>query len=104
MKKPASVSFEKALERLEAIVEKLESEELGLDASLALFEEGIGLSRVCQERLAEVERRVEIVMKESRGEYRTVPFEGAPAPASETDSAGEPDEDSGSEPDEDVRE
>jgi exodeoxyribonuclease VII small subunit len=75
MRKPASMSFEKALERLEAIVEKLESEELGLDASLAFFEEGIGLSRVCQERLAEVERRVEIVMKEARGEYRTVPFE-----------------------------
>jgi exodeoxyribonuclease VII small subunit len=91
MKKPASMSFEKALERLEAIVEKLESEELGLDASLALFEEGIGLSRVCQERLAEVERRVEIVMKEARGEYRTEPFE-APAPAppeSEPESSGE---------------
>jgi exodeoxyribonuclease VII small subunit len=86
MKKPASMSFEKALERLEAIVEKLESEELGLDASLALFEEGIGLSRVCQERLAEVERRVEIVMKEARGEYRTVPFEEPPSAASEADS------------------
>ena len=99
MKKPASMSFEKALERLEAIVEKLESEELGLDASLALFEEGIGLSRVCQERLAEVERRVEIVMKESRGEYRTVPFEEPAASASESDSGGEPDGDSGGEPD-----
>jgi exodeoxyribonuclease VII small subunit len=85
------MSFEKALERLEAIVEKLESEELGLDASLALFEEGIGLSRVCQERLAEVERRVEIVMKEARGEYRTVPFEEPPsaAPEQERDSDDE---------------
>jgi exodeoxyribonuclease VII small subunit len=73
-KKPASPSFEKALERLEAIVEKLESEELGLDASLALFEEGIGLSRVCQERLAEVERRVEIVLKDAGGKYTTIPF------------------------------
>lgn len=67
-------TFEKALERLEAIVEKLESEELGLDASLALFEEGIGLSRVCQSRLEEVERRVEIVLKESGTEYRSVPY------------------------------
>ena len=104
MKKPASMSFEKALERLEAIVEKLESEELGLDASLALFEEGIGLSRVCQERLAEVERRVEIVMKESRGEYRTVPFEGVPAPASESDSEDEAESASGGEPDEEIPE
>ena len=90
MRKPASMSFEKALERLEAIVEKLESEELGLDASLAFFEEGIGLSRVCQERLAEVERRVEIVMKVARGEYRTVPFEETTAAATgtEPDSGG----------------
>ena len=74
-KKSAAVSFEKALERLEAIVEKLESEELGLDASLALFEEGIGLSRLCQSKLEEVEKRVEIVLKESGGEFRTAPFE-----------------------------
>ena len=98
MKKPASMSFVMALERLEAIVEKLESAELGLDASLALFEEGIGLSRVCQERLAEVERRVEIVMKEARGEYRTEPFE-EPAPA-----APEPERDSGDELDPESRE
>lgn len=91
MRKPASMSFEKALERLEAIVEKLESEELGLDASLAFFEEGIGLSRVCQERLAEVERRVEIVMKEARGEYRTVPFEEmAPTPPEAEGDSGDP--------------
>jgi exodeoxyribonuclease VII small subunit len=93
MRKPASMSFEKALERLEAIVEKLESEELGLDASLAFFEEGIGLSRVCQEMLAEVERRVEIVMKEARGEYRTVPFEEAtPATSGTEREPGEPTE------------
>jgi exodeoxyribonuclease VII small subunit len=73
-KKTSAMSFEKALERLEAIVEKLESDELGLDASLALFEEGIGLSRTCQAKLGEVERRVEIVLKESAGEYKTAPF------------------------------
>ncbi len=74
-KKGPTLSFEKALERLEAIVEKLESEEIGLDASLALFEEGISLSRVCQEKLTEVERRVEIVLKESGTELKTEPFE-----------------------------
>lgn len=76
MKKPVPImSFEKALERLEAIVEKLEAEELGLDASLALFEEGIGLSRICQEKLSEVERRVEIVLKDAGGGYSAAPFE-----------------------------
>ena len=91
MKKPAVMSFEKALERLEAIVEKLESEELGLDASLALFEEGIGLSRVCQERLAEVERRVEIVLKDAGGSYTTIPFaDGEDAGAEEADGGESP--------------
>ena len=87
MKKAAPVSFEKALERLEAIVERLESEELGLDASLALFEEGIGLSRVCQEKLSEVEKRVEIVLKEGRGGYATAKFEETAADLAEDDEA-----------------
>ena len=85
MKKTAAVSFEKALERLEAIVERLESEELGLDASLALFEEGIGLSRICQEKLSEVEKRVEIVMKEGRGGYATASFEESAAAGGSAD-------------------
>ena len=78
-KKESEPSFEKSLERLEAIVEKLESEDLGLDASLALFEEGIGLSRVCREKLSEVERRVEVVLKEADGEYSTALFPGEEA-------------------------
>lgn len=87
-KKSVSMSFEKALERLEAIVEKLESEELGLDASLALFEEGIGLSRLCQSKLEEVEKRVEIVLKESGAEYRTAPYRDSEA-GSEEEEEGE---------------
>jgi exodeoxyribonuclease VII small subunit len=73
-KKESLQSFEKSLERLEAIVEKLESEDLGLDASLALFEEGISLSRVCREKLSDVERRVELVLKEADGGYKAAPF------------------------------
>ena len=91
MKSKEPASFEKSLERLEAIVESLESEELGLDASLALFEEGMGLSRACRERLSEVERRVEIVLKEADGEYTTGPF---------ADEASEGDEAEGEEAEE----
>ena len=86
-KKNETVSFEKSLARLEAIVERLESEELGLDDSLALFEEGIGLSRVCREKLSEVERRVEIVLKEADGEYKTTEFLGDEV--RDSDAAGE---------------
>lgn len=76
VKKSSSLSFEKALERLETIASRLESEGLGLDASLALFEEGIELARACQQSLTEVERRVEIVLKESGEEFKTRPFPG----------------------------
>ncbi len=82
-KKGDAASFEKALERLEAIVERLESEELGLDTSLALFEEGVGLARTCQKRLEEVERRVEIVLAESGGTARTAPFPAEEGPEEE---------------------
>ncbi len=70
--------FEAALARLEEIVGRLESGELGLDDSLALFEEGVRLSRLCQGKLTEVERKVEVVLRDSSGEIRTVALaEGA---------------------------
>lgn len=51
--------FEQSLERLTQIVERLEDGELGLEESLALFEEGIRLARTAQERLDAAEKRVE---------------------------------------------
>lgn len=51
--------FEASLERLTNIVERLENGELGLEESLALFEEGIRLARTAQERLDSAEKRVE---------------------------------------------
>jgi exodeoxyribonuclease VII small subunit len=53
------VPFEASLERLTKIVERLENGELGLEESLALFEEGIKLARTAQERLDAAEKRVE---------------------------------------------
>jgi exodeoxyribonuclease VII small subunit len=55
---PAS-SFEQSLERLHEIVERLESGELDLEASLVLFEEGVRLSRTSQARLDSAEKRIE---------------------------------------------
>jgi exodeoxyribonuclease VII small subunit len=52
-------SFESSLERLHEIVERLESGELDLEASLVLFEEGVRLSRASQARLNSAERRIE---------------------------------------------
>ncbi len=92
-KRTEAASFEKSLARLETIVEKLEAEELGLDDSLALFEEGIGLSRVCREKLSEVEKRVEIVLKEAGGEYKTADFLGDSGDTDDPDDADEGEDD-----------
>jgi exodeoxyribonuclease VII small subunit len=55
----AASSFEQSLERLHEIVERLESGELDLEASLVLFEEGVRLSRTSQARLDSAEKRIE---------------------------------------------
>ena len=61
--------FEEALKRLTAIVERLESGELSLEQSLALFEEGTRLSRASQARLDAAEKRVEeLLAVDVRGE------------------------------------
>jgi exodeoxyribonuclease VII small subunit len=67
------IKFEKALKRLEEIVEKLEEGDLDLDQSLKLFEEGVKLSKVCNKRLNEAQKKIEILTKEN-GELKTEPF------------------------------
>ena len=67
--------FEKAFQKLETIVQRLESEELPLDESLRLFEEGIGLSRFCHQRLEEVEKKIELILADAKGQPVTEPFE-----------------------------
>ena len=73
---PDAPDFESALKRLEEIVKKLEAGDQPLDTALELFEEGIKLSRFCQSKLEQAERRVEILLKNESGQTRAVPFEG----------------------------
>jgi exodeoxyribonuclease VII small subunit len=83
-------TFEAALKRLEEIVQKLEKGELPLEESLSLYEEGIRLSRLCHAKLQEAEGKIEILMKDARGEAildgtgapKTVPFGGEEDPPS----------------------
>jgi len=58
--------FEEALEELEQIVAKLEAGDLSLEESLALFEKGVGLVRMCHRQLEEARRKVEILTKEGK--------------------------------------
>ncbi|HVR44984.1 MAG TPA: exodeoxyribonuclease VII small subunit [Thermoanaerobaculia bacterium] len=74
MAKPRSNDFEKAFRQLEKIVQRLEAEELSLDDSLQLFEEGIRLSRFCHQKLSEVEKKIELILSDAAGEPVTEPF------------------------------
>ena len=67
-------SFEAALARLEEIVHELEEADLPLERSLAVFEEGVRLSRLLHQRLNEAERKVEILLKDGSGEKAPAPF------------------------------
>ena len=71
----AEKNFEAALARLEEIVKKLETGDLPLEQSLKLFEEGVKLSRLCNKRLEEAERKVENLLKDKAGNIVAQPFE-----------------------------
>lgn len=74
--------FEDALKQLEEIVQRLEKGELPLEESLKLYEEGIRLSRLCHAKLEEAEGKIELLIKDARGELvadkdggpKTTPF------------------------------
>jgi exodeoxyribonuclease VII small subunit len=70
----AEKKFEAALARLEEIVQELEKGDLPLEQSLKLFEEGIKLSRICNSRLEEAERKVEILIKDKNGNVTAQTF------------------------------
>lgn len=70
-----NLSFEKALEELESIVTKLEEGGLSLDESLALFEKGVKLARYLREELQKAEKKVEILLKDEKGEMKAELFE-----------------------------
>ncbi len=76
---PKNLTFEKALARLEEIVEELEDPEKGLESSLTLFEEGVALSRFCRGKIDEIQSRVEIVLKETPEGFDTKELEAADA-------------------------
>jgi exodeoxyribonuclease VII small subunit len=79
-------TFEASLEALEQIVRQLEDGDLPLDKSLELFEQGIRLSRECQERLSQAERRIEILLRDNQGRPVASPFKEPPG---ETSDRGE---------------
>jgi exodeoxyribonuclease VII small subunit len=104
--KMATLSFEKALEDLEKIVEKLEKGGLSLSESLALFEKGVKLARFLREELEKAEKKVEILLKDEKGEVKEKPFElgkeeGAPSNQKEEEEEEKKEEEESPEPEKD---
>lgn len=73
--KDAQLSFESALEKLEAIVESMESGEVPLAELLAKFEEGTRLLKVCEGRLKDAELKIEQLKKQKDGSIAFEKFE-----------------------------
>lgn len=76
-------TFKEAIEELEKITASLESGELELEQSLALFERGVELIRYCQEKLDSAQARVELLVDTLEGEIKTVPLEETAEPPEE---------------------
>lgn len=82
-------SFESSLVALEKIVRELERGDLPLERSLELFEEGVRLSRECQERLNSAERRIELLLHDNEGQPIISEFDAETAVGLRLDEADE---------------
>jgi len=67
--------FEEALKKLEGIVEAMESDDSPLETLLARYEEGARLVKICQEKLAEAEVKIQLLEKNAAGEMKLKSFE-----------------------------
>ena len=82
---PTNKKFETALEDLELVVEQLETGELSLEDSLEAFEKGIGLVKYCNQKLDEVEKKVEILVKDKEGKLQLKALEELPREEDESE-------------------
>jgi exodeoxyribonuclease VII small subunit len=72
--KATEPTFEQSLLRLEKVLEDLEHGNLPLEEALKAFEEGVRLVKACQQKLDEVEQKVELLLKDEAGRWVTRPF------------------------------
>ncbi len=71
----AELTFEQALEKLDLIVNKLESGNVPLELAIDLFQEGMKLANRCHLKLENMEQKIEVLMK-SDGEFIKKPYAG----------------------------
>src|SRR5256712_3280871 len=80
------LNFEKAMDRLEAIVEQMETGKLPLEDLIVRYEEGMNLVKVCQERLTNAEQKIEIIARNSAGKTVVKDFEPTQEPPAATEA------------------
>jgi exodeoxyribonuclease VII small subunit len=85
----AELNFESAMDRLEKIVEQMESGKLPLEDLIERYEEGMNLVKVCQERLAKAEQKIEIIARNNAGKTIVKDFEPTPEPAAPAETVNE---------------
>jgi exodeoxyribonuclease VII small subunit len=73
--KKETLDFEAALKKLEAIVQKLEDPQVPLQEGFALYEEGMRLTAQMKKVLNEIERKVQVLQKDAKGELQETDFE-----------------------------
>ena len=73
--KQEELTFEAGLKRLEEVLDALEHGDLALEEAMRAFEEGVQLVRLCHKKLDEVEKRVELLLKDDTGKFFTRPFQ-----------------------------
>src|SRR5207253_11066844 len=78
--KKSETSFETAMERLEKIVEEMESGKMLLEDLLVRYEEGMKLAKVCQDRLAHAEQKIQIITRDHAGTTPVKAFAAAEPP------------------------
>lgn len=75
MARKGEKKFEQSLEELENVVEQLESGELSLEDSLAAFENGVRLVKLCNQKLSEVEKKIALLVKDKEGKLQLTPLD-----------------------------
>lgn len=94
MKKAAGIrnlSFEQALERLDALVQAMESGEIGIEESIARYEEAMALKAHCQQILDRAEQRIRKIQIDAGGQPQATPFDAAAAPQNDDELQPEDD-------------
>ncbi len=75
----AEIKFEEAIKKLEKIVEDLEKGDLSLDEALKKYQDGLEMSRMCAQRLDNAKKKIDVLVKNKKGEFELKPFDSPAA-------------------------